>query len=277
MRLGAQLSAMPGFEAVVEEAGLAGLRALQLFSRNPVGGKGQLIPPLPRMKALLIRYAIHPLYIHAPYFVNPAALEKAKHLNAKTVLVAEMRRAKQLGGDYLVLHPGHFPKPEQKDQAWDQTYETLIAMLSAPGKILLENTAGQGKELGADLADIGHLFHRLGRTHRVGLMWDTAHWMAAGHPLATQADVDKGLEAIDQTVGLARLKGIHLNDGEGAVGSRRDRHAPLLTGPLGREALKALLRWAEMLDIGVILETPGRDISSRQADLTLVRNLMAEF
>lgn len=273
IRLGAQLSIARGFDVVVEEAQSAGITALQIFSRNPVGGKSSLPPPRIGLRKMLVEADIRPLFVHAPYFVNPAATDPEMLGRAHKVLSDEMRRAKRLAGDFVVVHPGHRqgPTAELSVAAFVSTVE---AMLSGPGHVLIENTAGQGKEIGHQFEQLGHIFEGIGRTRRVGLMLDTAHAMAAGHALVTVGDVDQLLDEVDSWVGLERIGGVHLNDLLYPVGSRRDRHAHLLHGQLGRAALREMLRVADERDWPVILETPGRDVNARGADIELVHELL---
>ncbi|MCY0879813.1 MAG: deoxyribonuclease IV [Firmicutes bacterium] len=275
--LGAQLSHGPGYEATVSEAGLAGLCALQWFSRNPVGGRSALLPPAQGLRALLQAHQIQVVYIHAPYFVNPASLDPVKHERAINVLCQEMRRARRLSGRYLVLHPGHWQNGYERSEALKALKGTLAAMLQYPGQILLENTAGQGKELGASFEELASILTTIPQAkRRLGLMLDTAHAMAAGYPLASSQDVDALLHTVDHTVGLKAVRGIHLNDSGAPVGARRDRHAHLLSGPMTREALAALVRWADAAQVPLVLETPGRDVTQRQQDIAAVRAVFSE-
>ncbi|NMP21839.1 deoxyribonuclease IV [Sulfobacillus sp. DSM 109850] len=276
MRLGAQLSQAHGFDVVIREAGSAGLSALQLFSRNPVGGQGKSLPPAGSLKPVLREAGIERLYIHAPYFVNPAAIDEAMVGRARVALKQEMRRAKRLSGDYVVLHPGHWQDKARREESLAAFVDTVAIMLEAPGRVLVENTAGQGRELGADFLELQQIFQGIGRTRRVGLMLDTAHAMAFGYPLSSRDDVERLLERVDENVGIERLQGIHLNDSLYPVGSRRDRHARLLSGCLGREALGALLRWCDASHCPLVLETPGRDTIQRQPDIGIIREVCQE-
>lgn len=276
IRLGAQLSQARGFEVVIREAGEAGLRSLQVFSRNPVGGQGKALPPAGTLKPLLRDAGIDVLYIHAPYFVNPAALDTAMVERARATLKQEMRRTKRLSGDFVVVHPGHWQEAGKRQQAVSTFAGTVTAMLAAPGRVLIENTAGQGREIGGDFGELKEIFLAIGKTRRVGLMLDTAHAMAFGHPLTGADDVDRLLECVDKNVGIDRIRGIHLNDSLYPIASRRDRHARLLTGCLGREALRALVRWAERSACPLVLETPGRDIHQRHEDIAVIQEVCQE-
>ncbi|MDA8204649.1 MAG: deoxyribonuclease IV [Thermaerobacter sp.] len=271
IRLGAQISHIRGFDTAIREAGSAGLQCLQVFSRSPVGGQGRELPRSGSLKPVMDQAGIDVLFVHAPYFVNPAAVEQNKRERAHTVLKQEMRRAKRLSAQWVVLHPGHWSKAGDRQEAISAFKETIACMLSAPGRVLIENSAGQGRELGADLEELGRIFSALGKSRRVGLMLDTAHAMAAGYPLVTRDDVRALLEEIERYIGAARVAALHLNDSWYPVGARRDRHAHLFDGHLGPEALTHLLEWADRQMLAVVLETPGRDVTARADDIETVR------
>lgn len=258
---------------VIQEAGAAGLQCVQVFSRNPVGGKGRALPKAGSLKPLMDEAGIQMLCVHAPYFVNPASVDPEKAARARGALAQEMRRAKRLSAQYVVMHPGHWQAGSPREEAVAALQATITAMLSAPGRVLIENGAGQGRELGADFAELGQIFAALGKSRRVGLMLDTAHAMAAGYALSQRGDALRLIEVVDQHIGQQRITAIHLNDSWYPVGARRDRHTHLLQGYLGREALAEILRWADEQQCPLVLETPGRDALARHDDIALVREL----
>ena len=274
IRIGAQVSYPQGLPQAIEEAGQAGLRCLQIFSRNPVGGQSAPLPPRDGVIGSLSQWNISPLFIHAPYFVNPAALDPYKRERAEAALIQEMRRAKRLSAQYLVMHCGHQNPGGQDGESERALVKTMTAMLSAPGRILLENGAGQGSEMGWRLEALGGILKGMGRGGRVGVMLDTAHALAAGYPLFSGRDFFTWRELVDHYIGWDRVRGIHLNDNPFPVGSRQDRHTHLLTGSLGKEALRELLAWAARQDCPLILETPGRLVMDRAEDLKTIRALL---
>lgn len=275
MRLGAQLSQTRGFETVIREAGQAGLQCVQVFSRSPVGGQSRELPRSGSLKPAMNAVGVNLLVVHAPYFVNPATVDPDKLERAHQVLAQEMRRAKRLSAQYVVIHPGHYSQDSKREEAMESLVSTITAMLKAPGRVLIENTAGQGKELGGDFVELGVILQALGQSRRIGLMLDTAHVMASGFPLQKRTDIDALWHVIDKHIGLARLSGIHLNDSLYPVGSHRDRHAHLLEGCLGGSALRQLLHEADTHRWPLILETPGRDVSARLQDLEIIRRVSA--
>ncbi len=276
IRIGAQVSLSRGLQETIEEARQAALNSLQIFSRSPVGGQSRRLPDPADMAQWLAGAQIRPLFVHAPYFVNPAAVDALMAQRAHQVLGDEMLRVKRLTGDYLVIHPGHRQKGATEKDALLAFSGTALYLLSKPGRILIENTSGQGKEIGADFESLATVLDQIGATRRVGIMLDTAHAMAYGYPLSTARDWYNLRQVISGTVGLSRIKGIHLNDTAYPVASRRDRHAALLTGSLTAAALGAILHAADEYQWPLILETPGKTAASRREDIRIITSLVQE-
>lgn len=270
IRLGVQSSIGRGFARAVEESAAFGLNALQVFSRSPVGGQSKGLPPRGESLSLLRGAGVDPLLVHAPYFMNPAAEDEGKRRRAVEVLSDELARAERLAAGYLVLHPGHRQGPDS-----GPALAALIRTLKAvpPGPILLENTAGQGREVGQRFDELAQVVRTADRPD-LGVLLDTAHVMAAGWPLRSQADWEGLRGHLARTVGLEHLRAIHLNDNPFPPGARRDRHGRLLAGHLGRDALSALVQDAGRYGWPLILETPGRDAAERADDIAWVRALV---
>ncbi|PSR35460.1 MAG: endonuclease IV [Sulfobacillus benefaciens] len=275
IRIGAQVSVAGGMQQTLEEAEQMGLDCLQIFSRSPVGGQSRGLPQSKQMAQWLAGAQIRPLFVHAPYFVNPAATDEVMHAKACQVLGDEMRRVRHLAGDFLVVHPGHQQTGASSIEALDAFADTVISLLTARGRVLIENTAGQGKEVGSSFEDLARVFNAVGKTSRVGLMLDTAHAMAWGYPLTTANDWKLLCSLIDENIGLARVRGVHLNDSLFPIGSRRDQHAALLTGYFGSKALQDIVATADEYNWPLILETPGKNAAARAADLAILRNIIA--
>ncbi len=275
IRIGAQCSISRGLSWTLEEAHLAGLNAIQVFSRSPVAGQTKGLPPLGESLCALQAFEIHPLLVHAPYFVNPAATDAVRKARAIAVLQEEISRACQLGASGVVLHPGH--RGEAGDSAaLASLSDTLAHIIGRGARVLLENAAGQGKEVGDQLADLKPVFETHSVASELGLIVDTAHVMAAGYPLSSEDDWKALRHHIDTVLGLEVVAAIHLNDNAFPVGSRRDRHAHLFEGPLGYQATKALLVDAARLGWPVILETPGNSGALRHDDIAWVKRLIEE-
>ncbi len=276
IRIGAQVSMSRGFQDTVEEARLAGLDSIQIFSRSPVGGQSRGLPDPGAAARWLADANLRPLFVHAPYFVNPAAVDPQMRDRAHQVLGDEMIRVKRLTGDYMVVHPGHRQAGATELESLDAFAKTVLYLLSKPGRVLIENASGQGREIGGDFEVLAAILDQIGPTPRVGIMLDTAHAMAFGYRLSTVDDWQALCKVMAHTVGLGRVRGVHLNDTVYPVGSRRDRHAALLTGSLTEAALGAIIRTADEYEWPLILETPGKTAKARGEDLRIVKSVAKE-
>lgn len=276
IRIGAQVSLSRGLQETVEEARLAALDSLQIFSRSPVGGQSRGLPEPGLTARWLADANIRPLFVHAPYFVNPAAVDPLMKERAHHVLGDEMIRVKRLTGDYLVVHPGHQQVGATEAESLAAFAGTVLHLMSKPGRVLIENASGQGREVGASFEALAEILNQIGPTPRVGIMLDTAHVMASGYRLDTVADWQALCEVMTYTVGLGRVRGVHLNDTVYPVGSRRDRHAALLTGSLTEAALGAIIRTADEYQWPLILETPGKTAKARSEDLRIATSVAKE-
>lgn len=270
IRLGIQGSIGRGFARAVEDAAAFGLNTLQVFSRSPVGGQSKGLPPRGESLSLLRHAGVDPLLVHAPYFMNPAAEDPSKRQRAVQVLTEELARGERLAASYLVLHAGHRSGSDSAP-ALEALTRTLAELPPAP--ILLENAAGQGREVGLHFDELARVMFALG-SRDVGILLDTAHAIAAGWALRSRADWHRLLDDLASAVGLDRLRAIHLNDNPFPPGARRDRHSHLLAGHLGRDALSGLVRDADRYGWPLILETPGRDAAERADDIAWVRALI---
>ena len=139
-------------------------------------------------------------------------------------------------------------------------------------RILLENAAGQGTTLGARFEGLARMMELAGDDPRLGICLDTCHAFAAGHDLSTDEGYDAVLADVDRAVGIARLRAVHLNDSMLGLGSRRDRHANLGEGTLGRTVFRRLVNDPRLAEVPMVLETPG-GIEGYKRDLRILRGL----
>lgn len=194
---------------------------------------------------------------HASYLINLCAIDPRTHRRSRDAFRDEIERCARLGIPYLCVHPGsHVGAGEEK--GLEAVAESLRdALRKTRGKrvtVLLENTAGQGTNLGHRLEHLVTLL-RLVRSRRVGVCLDTCHLFAAGYDL--RARYEETIAEVAATVGLDRVKAFHLNDSQYPCGSRRDRHAHIGEGAIGSRAFGRLVRDERFADLPGLLETPG--------------------
>ncbi len=198
------------------------------------------------------------IVVHAPYVINLASGDPEKAAFGVRFLIEEGKRTAALGSPFLVLHPGNAMGLERWE-AIDLLAARLGKVLSAVPEsvaIVLETMAGKGTELGRTLEEIGEIITACGGSPRLGVTIDTCHLNDAGYDMS---DISGFLDLFDETIGLDRLKVVHLNDSKNPRGSRKDRHENLGKGTLGLANLAKIAREGRLKGVPKILETPYVD------------------
>ena len=205
------------------------------------------------------RYLAHAVS-HASYLINLCATDPVILAKSRTAFVDEIERCAALRIPYLCIHPGsHLGAGEEKGLRGvsESVAEALRLTKGKRVTILLENTAGQGTNLGWRLEHLGELIRLLKRPRRVGVCIDTCHLFAAGYDLRTPKAYEKTMEALEREVGFARVRALHLNDSKFGCGEKRDRHAHIGEGEIGARGFKRLVNDERFAGLPGVLETPG--------------------
>ncbi len=262
-----------------ERAEEAGYEAFQVFVKSPQQWRAR---PLARGEARAFRDAVRrgpprrPV-AHGTYLVNLAATDPETLRRSRSTLGIELGKCQTLGIPDLVVHPG-----AHLGRGVEQGIATVAASLGRvlagrrgrATRLLLENTAGRGTVLGTRLEHLSEIRRLSGHRHRVGFCIDTCHAFAAGYRLDRAAGWEAFVGELDRHLGLADLGCLHLNDSRHAAGSRRDRHANIGRGRIGRAAFRRLLNDPRLAAVPMILETPlGDDGRGHQRDFDLLRRL----
>jgi deoxyribonuclease IV len=278
MRFGFHISIAGGFSNVVERAKVRGCETIQLFSRNPRGWK---YGPMDEKEVEGFRTSIQasglsPVFIHLPYLPNIASLESRFYKRSIDSIATDLERAEQLGASYLIIHIGH-----RLDSSEDEAIETVsrginqvFEKVKNPVILLMENTAGQGTEIGYGFDQIKKIIEGVEEDKRVGVCLDTAHSFEAGYDLSNQSGIESTLKAFDQTVGLKRLHLLHLNDSKTPLGSRKDRHWHIGEGYIGREGFRSLVNHPLLKHLSGIMETPRNDTVEDLKNMEVIRSLV---
>jgi deoxyribonuclease-4 len=261
MRLGRH---MPTHSNAVKAAQIArqlGCTAIQIFASNPTGWRPTAGNPAScaAFAQAARDYGLDPIVIHAPYLINLASPDEVIWEKSVSLLRWTLQRGALLGAGYVVFHTGSH-RGSGVDAGLAHIAEGIALMLpeTPPGvMLLLENDVGGGNSLGHNFEQIGMVLNVLPQyEERLGVCLDTAHLWGAGHDISNAASVQQLLQHFDDVIGLNRLKIIHLNDTEMALGSHRDVHARLGEGIIGEEGLRALLNDPRLDHVAVLLETP---------------------
>jgi deoxyribonuclease-4 len=280
MKLGAHMSTSGGVWRALERGAAAGCESVQIFVKNNMQWFGKPFTPaeLSRYANELAARKLAAVFGHAGYLINlggPAGENRDKSIKS---LVQEIHLATDLGIPFLVMHPGsHLGTGEKTGirQIVAGLDEVLTATKESPVRIALENTAGQGTNLGHQIAHLGAIYDRVKRPERLGLCLDTAHLFAAGYDIRMRTGWDTVIAEIDRMLGLEQILAFHLNDSKTGLGSRVDRHEHIGKGKLGREAFRHVINDPRFGHHPGCLETPkSEDLQEDVENLAVLRSLL---
>ncbi|MFH0938300.1 MAG: deoxyribonuclease IV [Planctomycetota bacterium] len=272
MRFGMHLS----FKGGPERAEALGCKALQIFCGNPRGWQKSPLDPafVSEFRAQVAQADLVPLVVHATYLINLAAPDENIYRLSRDSFIFEMQCAAQLGAQFYVAHSGNHrgAGPDEGRRRVAACVQAALEAVPDGPDILMENTAGSGSALGATFEEIAALMTVV-NTPRLALCLDTCHAWAAGYNIRTPEGVKNMLDTIEQTVGLQRLRCLHLSDAKGGLGSRLDRHEHIGKGCIGDAGFRALFSDQRLWQLPVILETPRDRPDDERNDLQCAINL----
>lgn len=281
--LGAHQSIAGGYYKAVEIAHRTGCECVQIFSKNNNQWRAKPISPEEAQQfrdALKTLGVSHPIS-HDSYLINLGSPDDELWKKSIDAFVVELQRAEQLGIPYVVTHPGSYTTSTEArglkriSRALNEVDRQTKGIAA---KCLLENTAGQGSNLGWRFEHLVAIRDGLRDPDRLGgVCIDTCHLFAAGYALSTEKDVKATLRQIDKTIGLEQVKAFHLNDSKAKFGSRVDRHAGIGRGEIGLEAFRVLMNDRRLRRTPMYLETPkglenGEDLD--EINLRVLRGLI---
>ncbi len=259
---GAHVSASGGVENAPLNASNIGATAFALFTKNQRQwlGKPLTAAEIDAFRRACDTYGFSASQIlpHDSYLINLGHPEEEGLAKSREAFIDEMRRCEQLGLDRLNFHPGSHLKKISEEESLDRIAESInIALRATKGvTAVIENTAGQGSNLGYRFEHLAYIIDRVEDRSRVGICIDTCHSFAAGYDLRTAEACEATFAELDRVVGLGYLRGMHLNDAIRPLGSRIDRHAPMGEGEIGAECFRYIARDERFRGIPLILETP---------------------
>lgn len=260
--IGAHVSASGGVENAPKNAHAIGATAFALFTKNQRQWQAKPLTEeeIARFKAACSEYGYTAAQIlpHDSYLINlgnpdDEALEKSRQS-----FYEEMRRCEQLGLDRLNFHPGSHLRVISEEESLDRIAESINLALERTKGVtaVIENTAGQGSNLGYRFEHLRYLIDRVEDKSRVGVCIDTCHSFAAGYDLRSAELCAETFAEFDRIVGFEYLKGMHLNDALKPRGSKVDRHTPLGEGLIGWDCFRYIASDPRFENIPLILETP---------------------
>lgn len=260
--VGAHVSASGGVENAPVNAHRIGAKAFALFTKNQRqwAAKPLSADNIKSFRRNCEKFGYEPRHIlpHDSYLINLGHPEKDGLEKSRMAFLDEMKRCQQLGLDRLNFHPGsHLNKTDEETCLKTIAESINIAHEKTQGvSAVIENTAGQGSNLGYSFEQIRFIIDHIEDKSRVGVCFDTCHAYSAGYDLKSEKGFEDTFRKFDVIIGFEFLKGMHLNDSKKALGSRVDRHDNIGEGTLGEEVFKRIMKNNRFNDIPLILETP---------------------
>jgi deoxyribonuclease-4 len=281
MRIGAHVRAGKGLVPALQHGADIGAEVVQIFTQSPRMWKPSQYGP-EVLAGYRTAQADHPsvtsTFCHATYLINLATPDPQLTEKSRACLNANLATAEGMGADGLVLHIGSH-RGSGFDTALSGVVEALIEALDSvdaapdPCPILLENAAGAGDTVGRSFEELAEVVNAAGGDERLGICLDTQHLWASGIPFATMEEADAVVALVEDTVGLDRLRCLHLNDSKVAFGANKDRHENIGDGTIGSDGLSALLGHPSLQGLPAILEVPGDGDGPRAEDVVVARQV----
>jgi deoxyribonuclease-4 len=262
MYIGAHLSAAGGLDKAVDRAEAVGAQSLQVFTQSPRTWRPTNHDPasFDRFRKRRAEVGLAGVLCHALYLCNFAAPDDDVYEKSVAALRNTMQVACAIGADGVVFHVGsHLGSGfEAGLERVVPAMERVLDLSSDETWLLMENSAGTGGTIGRSIEELATLHDRLGRHPRLGVCLDSCHLYASGVDVTDPATLDAMLDELDSSIGLDRLRALHVNDSEAPLGSNRDRHANILEGLLD-ERLGVFLGNPRLQGLPAVLEVAGPD------------------
>lgn len=271
--VGAHVSAAGGVDRAPLNAAAIGGRSFALFTRNQRQWEGK---PLAAGEVAAFRancaaagYGPGQLLAHDSYLINLGHPDREALAKSREAFAAEMRRCEALGIRLLNFHPGSHLGQMTEEACLERIAESIDFALDRTEGVtaVIENTAGQGTNLGHRFGQLAAILSRVRNRDRAGVCLDTAHAFASGYDLRTPEAFAETMAEFGRTVGFGSLKAIHLNDSKAEFGSRVDRHAPIGKGKIGLGAFRLVMNENRFDEIPMILETPEKALWAEEIAL----------
>jgi len=271
--VGAHVSASGGVENAPINAHNIGAKAFALFTKNQ---RQWIAKPLTEKSINLFKencdkYGYKPQHIlpHDSYLINLGHPDAVALEKSRAAFLDELQRCEQLGLDRLNFHPGSHLKKISEEQCLQTIAESInVALDKTKGVIaVIENTAGQGSNLGFKFDHLAYIIDNVEDKSRVGVCLDTCHTYTAGYDLRTETDFIQTFDEFESVVGFQYLKGMHLNDSKKELGTRVDRHNSIGQGFIGDGLFRRIMNDPRFDNIPMILETPDDSIWAEEIAL----------
>jgi len=256
--IGSHLSSSKGFVSIAKDALDIGANTFQFFTRNPQGGKAKNIDPSDVQKFLKITQENHfqKFVAHAPYTLNPCSDKPETREFAELVFQDDLKRMEYVPHNYYNFHPGSHVG--QGIETGIEMIAKLLNRILTPEQstiVLLETMSGKGSEVGSEFKELSTIIDKTYLKDKIGVCMDTCHVYSSGYDIVH--NLDGVLEEFDRTIGLEKLKAVHLNDSKTEFASKKDRHEKIGHGSIGLDAIIRFINHPKLKHLPFILETPN--------------------
>lgn len=270
--VGCHLSSSKGYLHMAEEAFSIGASTFQYFSRNPRGGDLKKWDES-NAKAFLTFIKDHdfgPIVTHAPYILNPAAKDDDIRENTLKTMKEDVERLEYFPNSLYNFHPGaHVGQGIETGLNKIVDFLNKLLVKGQKTTVLLETMAGKGTELGKTFEELSYILEHVKCPDVLGICLDTCHIYDGGYDI--KENLNSVLKDFDHTIGLDKLKAIHINDSKNPFSSHKDRHERIGEGNLGKDAFRNLVKSKKLEGIPFILETPN-DIAGYKEEIALLKS-----
>ena len=275
LQIGSHISSAKGYEAMGKQALKLGANTFAFFTRNPRGGSAKAIVPedVERFRILWQERGYGKIVAHAPYTLNACSDKADTRRFAGEAFRDDLKRMEYTPGNDYNFHPG-----SHVGQGAEEGIRLISEMLNASlypdmtTTVLLETMAGTGTECGRNFDELATIMDGVENKANVGVTFDTCHVLDAGYDL--ENDYDGVMRQLDEVIGLARVKAIHVNDSQFGLGSHKDRHANIGEGQLGIPFFTRLVNDPTMAKLPMILETKEQTPTTHRDEIALLRGLV---
>ena len=271
--VGAHVSASGGVQNAPLNAAELEANAFALFTKNQ---RRWIAKPLEEtvieaFKQNCDKHGYQPEQIlpHDSYLINLGHPEAEPLEKSRSAFIDELQRCEQLGLCYLNFHPGSHLRKVDEETCLNTIAESINIALDQTSGVtaVIENTAGQGSNMGNRFEHLAHIIDRVEDKNRVGVCLDTCHTFASGYDLRDRADCEATFTDFESTVGFQFLKGMHLNDSKVEYASRKDRHHSLGMGEIGLEVFRYIMSDDRFRGIPMVLETIDETIWAEEIQM----------
>ena len=271
--VGAHVSAAGGVFNAPLNAAKIGAKSFALFTKNQ---RQWVAKPLQEDDIVKFKeacethgYSPEQILPHDSYLINLGHPEEEKREKSLLAFIDELERCNQLGLKLLNFHPGSHLKAITEDECLQRIAESMNKAITAVPDVCLviENTAGQGSNLGYKFEHLARIIELIEDKSRVGICLDTCHTFVAGYDMRTAETFEATFAEFERIVGFKYLRGMHLNDSKTEFSSKKDRHHSLGEGHLGLEFFKLLMKDERFDNIPMVLETIDSSIWDKEIEL----------